>query len=273
MPQFNYDHPTLFNGQIADSRIRSIRSFLNALLAQGSAVLWNGNTNDAIYSLRIEGEEVDVTLAFDPGGATTSDAVAQGITALALASEDLINVAVVTDTVADTNELVFLHPDRAYTITTTIGAGGNGTGVVSEVQAPGGTDIGIGLVVVQGTSDGSANLPTGATVAADAVGITIKNTDSEVNSGNPTQVSTFSGGDVMSVMEEGAVAVFVEEAVTANAPVFFRTQNATLADERVGRCRSDVDGGDAVQLFGSKFLTSGASGDLVKVSLNLPATA
>lgn len=273
MPQFDYDHPIAFNGQIADSRTRSIRSLLNVLVAQESAILWNGNTADADYSVRIQGEEVDVTLLFQPGGVTTSDAIAIAITAAAAASEDLINVVVVTDVVADTNELVFTHPDRVYTVTAIIGSGGNGTAVVSEVVAPGGTDIGIGLVIVQGTNDNEGTLPSGGSTSATALGISTKNTSSEVNAGNPVLVSVFSPGDVISVMEEGAVWVFTEDAVVANAPVFFRIATATLADEQIGRVRSDVDGGDAVQLFGSKFLTSGAAGELVKVSLNLPATA
>ena len=223
--------------------------------------------------MRIVGEEVDVQLDFDPGGATTSDAIAVALTALAAASEDLINVVVVTDAVADTNELVFIHEDRAYTVTAIIGVGGNGTAVVSEVTAPGGTDIGLGLVVVQGTGDNEARLPTSGDTATDAVGISVKNTDSEVNAGDPVLETTFIPGSIVSAMQEGAAFVFTEDAVVVNAAVFFRITAATLPDEQVGRVRSDVDGGDAVALFGSRFLTSAAAGELVKVSINLPANS
>lgn len=273
MPQFSYDHPVAFNGQIADSRQRDISSYLNALVAQETAILWNGNTNDAIYSVRIVGEEVDVTLDFDPGGVTTSDAIAIGITAAALANEDLINVVTVTDAVADTNEFVFLHEDRAYTVTAIIGAGGNGTGTVSEVVAPGGTRIGLGLVVVQGAVETNARIPQVGDTATNALGILVRNTDSEVNEGDPVVTDGFPPGSMLSVMQEGACFVFTEDTVVANAAVFFRITGAALPNELVGRVRSDVDGGQAVALFGARFVTGGAAGALVKVSINLPANA
>ncbi len=273
MPQFSYVHPVAFNGQIAESGPRRIRSYLNALVAQETAILWAGTTNDAIYSVRIVGEEVDVTLAFDPGGATSANAVAEGITALAAANEDLINVVVVTDDVADTNELVFIHEDRVYTVTTIIGAGGNGTGTVSEVVAAGGTRVGLGLVVVQDTDDREARLPTSGDTAADAVGIVIKSADSQFNTGDATLDSAFRPGTMLPVMQQGAAFVFTEDAVVANDAVFFRITGAALADEQVGRVRSDVDGGQAVQLFGARFLTTAAAGELVKVSINMPANA
>ena len=229
-PQFSYDHPVAVNGQIAESGPRRIRSYLNALVAQLSTILWAGTTADGSYAVRIVGEEVDVTIAFLPGGVTTPDAVAVGITAAALASEDLINVVVVTDAVADTNELTFIHPDRVYTVTTIISAGGNGTGTVTETTAAGGTRIPLGVVAVQDLADGEARLPTVGDVSADAVGILVRNTDSEFNEGNPVLDDGFRPGSMLSAMQQGAAWVIAEVVMAVIANVFFRIASPTLAD-------------------------------------------
>ena len=192
--------------------------------------------------------------------------------AAAAANENLLNVVSITPS-AGVNTLAFLHPDRQYTVTTRIFDSGNGSGTVAETVASGGTRVGLARVVVQGVSDREAALPGGGSVSADAVGITKKNTDAEVNEGDPNLVSGYPAGSMMTVRQMGTLMVDVEDAVAANGNVFFRIAAATGPLEALGKMRSDVDGGDAVQLLGAKYVTSAAAGGLVKVSINTPATA
>lgn len=273
MPQFSYDHPALFNGQVAEMMPEGVRSYLNAKLAQITDVVWAGTTAAGTYAIRIQGEEIDETISFTAGGATTPAAVSAGLTADAATNDNLLGVVVVTDDATDTNTLTFVHPGLAYTITPIISGGGNGTGTVTPVQVAGGTRVPIGVVVVQAAADGEGQLPTASSVSADALGITIKSTDSQFNEGDPTLTSAFRPGRMLPVLRHGVVAVYTEDAVVANATVFFRINAPTLSTEAVGRVRSDADGGDAVQLFGARFITSASAGELVKVSINLPANA
>ena len=60
------------------------------------------------------------------------------------------------------------------------------------------------------------------------------------------------------------------DAVVAHADVFVRITAPTLANEALGRVRSDVDGGDAIAFTGARFKTSGAAGELVRVAVNRP---
>lgn len=272
MPQFQYQHPVAFNGQIAEYAQDGIRSYLNALVAQQTEVQWAGTGAAGDYTVRIVGDDgTDVTVTYTSPGAEADINIMAGITAAIAAEDDLLNVVPAADDGVDTNELDFIHPNVAYDVTTTAVAG---TGTVTEVLAPGGTRVDVGLVVVQAaTGDRDARLPTVGDVSADAVGITVKSADSQFNTGDETLTSAHRPGTMLPVLRQGSCWVVTEDAVVANASVFFRITAPTLANEAIGRVRSDADGGDAVQLFGARFLTSAAAGELVKVAINMPANA
>jgi len=268
MPQFQYEHPIAFNGQIAEYAQDGIRSYENPFQAQETEVQWSGTGAAGDYSIRIVGDDgTDVTITYtSPGGEADVD-IMNGITALA---NSLLNVVVVGDDTVDTNELDFIHPNIAYDVTTTAAAG---SGTVTEVQAPGGTRVEVGLVVVQGAGDRQARLPQVGDTSADAVGITVKSADTQFNTGSDLDGQAFRPGNFMAVLRQGSCWMVAEDAVTVNAQPFFRITGPVLANEQVGRVRSDVDGGQAVALNGARFLTSAAAGELVKVGINMPANA
>lgn len=272
MPQFAYNHPVAFNGQVAEYAQDGIRSYQNALVAQQTEVQWAGTGAAGDYTVRIVGDDgTDVTVTYTSPGAEADINIMAGITAAIAAEEDLLNVVPAADDGVDTNELDFIHPNIAYEVTTTAAAG---AGTVTEVLAPGGTRVEVGLVVVQAaTGDRDARLPTAGDTAADAVGITVKSTDTQFNTGRDLDGQAFRAGSTMAVLRQGSGWVFAEDTVVVNDPVFFRITAPTLATEQIGRVRSDADGGDAVALNGARFLTSAGPGELVKVAINLPANA
>lgn len=272
MPQYSYERPLAQNGQIAEAGPRVIDSYVNPLLAQITDILWAGTTADGDYAARIQGPDVDVTLLFQPGGATTPDAVAVGITAAALVEPeltDLLNIADVADAVADTNDITFLHAGTVYTVTTSITNGGNGTGTVSNSQDAGGVDVPLG-VVMRSSGDDAAVPVIAATTDLQIAGVTVRNTEAEVNDGIDTNVDRFRPGDEMSLARQGTYWLLVEDAVAKDGAVYFRNDNATGQDEAVGRLRSDTDGGDATLLTGAKFASTTTGPGLAKVKLNRP---
>jgi hypothetical protein len=259
MPQFDYDEAILINGQVADSSPAAIDSYLNPLLAQQDDTVFAGFVGN--NEIQIVGEEGTFTSGTFTGGSTTL----MIDNAIAGFGDTLDNVATLAN--ADPNlEIRFIHPDREYTISY---PQNNATMSTTVVQLPGGTNIPLGVVVVQGANDDEATLPTGTSVAADALGISIRNTSTDVNTGVPTDVDGLPAGNVISTLRGGVVAVEVEDAVTANAACFFRIQNAG-AGERIGGLRSDVDGGDAVALTDAVFKTTTAAGGIAKVKINKP---
>jgi hypothetical protein len=274
MPQTSYVRPIARNGQLARLGPKDIDSYVNPLLAQITSILWAGTTNDATYSMRIQADGVDITIDFVPGGATTPDAVAVGLTAAALVDPvltDMLNVGTVADAVADTTDTTFIHPGIVYTVTAIIGVGGNGTGTVTNDTDAGGTaiNLGVAVAVVAGDDTAAAAVVAGTT-DLQVAGITVLNTEAEVNTGVQTDVDNFLPGDEMSVARSGVFWLLVEDAVTKGGAVFFRNDNATGQDEAIGRLRSDVDGGDATALTGAKFGTSTTGAGLAEVKLNRP---
>ncbi len=85
--------------------------------------------------------------------------------------------------------------------------------------------------------------------------------------------NTVNGGvavnDMFNVITQGAVWVQVDSAVTPNSPVFARYA-AGAGGSVLGRFRADADTATAVAMPNARFLSSGASGSLVLLQLNLP---
>ena len=268
MPQFSYAEAIARNGQIAEGGPRRIDSYLNALVAQESDIDFATTGPDGTYTVRITGEEGVFEGSFVASGNTVSQII-DGL--IADFGDELLNVATLTNN-DPALEFRAIHPDRVYTIE--FPSNPSTEMSLSVVQAAGGTRIPLGTVVIQGANDDEAQVPGAGTTSANALGILVNNTDSEVNSGDPTVEDGFPPGSTLSVMRGGAIWVNTEDAVSANGNVFFRIQNAAAGTtEGIGKVRSDVDGGDAVQLLGAKFKTSTTAAGLAKVLIQNPATA
>jgi hypothetical protein len=76
--------------------------------------------------------------------------------------------------------------------------------------------------------------------------------------------------DVVSDIEQGGVAVWVEEAVTEKDPVYLRFE-VNGASTAVGYFRTDADTNKAMLLDGVQFKSRTTGAGLVKLNLNLPA--
>jgi hypothetical protein len=79
---------------------------------------------------------------------------------------------------------------------------------------------------------------------------------------------TWEAEDSVPVMRRGRIVLVPEDDVTAGDPVFVRF-TAGGAGETPGRVRSDIDGGDAVQLPGAFFVEDALAGELCVVDVNL----
>ena len=75
-------------------------------------------------------------------------------------------------------------------------------------------------------------------------------------------------GDDVSVLDFGVIYVKVESNVVAYSPVFVRYA-AGAGGSELGIARADADTATAAQVPGARFLSSGAAGDFVPVSIRL----
>jgi hypothetical protein len=266
MPQFDFNHPVLVKGQIAESGPRLIDSYTNELLAQSNDIPIGGTT-DGDYTVQIDGEEGTFTFTFAASG-NTADQIADGLAAAVLADDDLANIVVAASTSGTPLELRFIHTGKVYTISFPSNPGSNMTNTL--VQAAGGVDFQLGVGVVQGSADDLGAAPSASTVDADVLGFSVIGMETRVAEGLSTNVDVISPGGVISTMRMGTFAAEVEEAVAANAQAFMRIQNPGPG-QFVGSLRSDVDGGNAIALTGVIFKTSTAGVGLAVVKVNRPA--
>lgn len=116
-----------------------------------------------------------------------------------------------------------------------------------------------GYLVVQGTDDDEAKLPT--TSGQKPIGIVVR----DMSVRDEAAANDVLAGETCTVLRQGEITVQVEGAVTAGGAVFFRH---TGGGE--GRLRADADSGDAEALVGAKFLTSASAGGLARVAINFP---
>jgi hypothetical protein len=272
MPQFSYDHPVLLLGQIASTNPWTINSYLNALLAQESGVTIGG-TDAGDYTIQFDGPSGSYSITYThPGGGVTNDIVAGLLTELQ-SDPDLVNIVVGTN--ADPQlTLDFIHPGEVWVLSFPSNPAGNMT--AATIQAAGGTDLDLGVVVVPVTppenSTGAQHVgaPDVTATDADFLGITVRaSIDVEVNDGDPTGSNVFRPGATVSVMEEGEAVVEVEDAVAFNGPVFVRINNPGPG-QKLGGLRSDADGGNAIQMTGARFRSATSGLGLAKVAINRP---
>lgn len=266
MPQFDFVQEQLLLGAVATANAGGgdIDSYTNEVLAQANTIPIGGTT-DGTYTVQLDGEEGTFTFSF-VAVAQTADQIADGLAAAATADPDLLNIVTVAGTPGTPVLLTFLHANQAWTITFPSNPGTNMT--LTTTTAAGGTDIGLGLVVVSGTAQNFVIAPTVASVAADFLGVTERSLFAQINRGIPTEVDAFEPGNTVSVLSRGDIVVFSEDAVTANAPVFVRT--TATGTEVFGAVRSDADGGDALTWPGAIFRDTSTAAGLVRIRVNLP---
>ena len=274
MPQFDYVHPTLLLGQIASANPATVNSYLNALLAQESEISIAATPEAGDYTVRIVGEEGTFEFTYTSPGAETEAQIVAGLLAALDADPDLVNIVVGTDASPEL-ELDFIHPGLDYTISF---PSNPGPGDMSQalIQAAGGVALLLGVAVVAtdpaGSSTGAQHVtaPDAGTVDADFLGLTVRAViDVQVNTGDPNQISEFAPGATLSVMEEGESVVEVEDAVAFNGAVFVRIANPGPG-QALGGIRSDVDGGNAIQMTGARFRSATTGNGLAKVAINRP---
>lgn len=125
--------------------------------------------------------------------------------------------------------------------------------------------IAIGRAACQGSKDGLAIPCTTGKADADVVGFVL-------NLGPALELTDADELPVASaatVLRQGTITVQVEDAVAKGAPVFVRM--VATGGEVAGSCRSDADGGDAVQLTGCVYMQTTTAAGLCKIAVNRPA--
>jgi len=122
-------------------------------------------------------------------------------------------------------------------------------------------NVGFGLAVVQGATDGQVVSPTatGGTFR----GITVRNLE-VVN--NESGVAEYQADDFITLRNFGTIIVKTEVAVVKDAPVFFR-HTAGAGGTVIGAFRSDADTATADLITGARFNASAGAGELVEVIL------
>lgn len=264
MPQFQFVQPVALLGSVATGAHVEIDPYTNELLAQIDTITCTAPAA-GVYTIQIVGEEGTFQVSVTMGGAETA---AQFVAAWVVAFDadpDLLNIVNAVDADPDL-VLNFIHTGQVWVTTLAADPGPDMTLVAT--QAAGGTDIGLGLVVVGGTDQTLAIAPTAGSVALDFLGVTERSLMSLVNTGISTDVDHFEPGDKMSVLREGDIWVFAEDAVTFNDPVFVRTTATGV--EQFGAVRSDADGGDALTWPRAVFRDTSTASGLVRIRLNLP---
>ena len=139
------------------------------------------------------------------------------------------------------------------------------SGVVAEVA------IVPGVLVVPGTSDNQAKLPTSAAEVAKGLGVSL------LLQLRKELTDDYAIGEALSYVDEGCVWVAVEGAVTRGNQAFARFANgtgATAAMTQKGSFRADADTNtSAAAVPACRFESSTAGAGFAKVKINLPATA
>jgi hypothetical protein len=120
--------------------------------------------------------------------------------------------------------------------------------------------IGFGLAVAQGAQDGECKALTAVTDKV--IGVALFTHADNPNNG----VAGYATKSAVSVLRRGVVVVRVEEAVSAEDPVFVRA--VATGTEKAGAFRKSVDSTDCIAMPGCKFLTSAAAGALAFVAID-----
>lgn len=128
-------------------------------------------------------------------------------------------------------------------------------------------EIGITVTIdvsgITGTMTITGTVYTSTDVAGDFRGVTVHtHTLSE-------QGYVYEANGPMNVMTKGRIYVLVEEAVTADSPVYLRVQAGT-ATQLPGQFRASADSGKAIALPALKYTKGAGAGEFAVLELNLP---
>lgn len=82
-------------------------------------------------------------------------------------------------------------------------------------------------------------------------------------------VAQYDQFEAVSVMSQGRVYVYVEQAVAVGDPVYLRVNAGGDADELPGQFRMDADGGDAILLSRVRWLKGAAADGFAVLEINL----
>lgn len=130
-----------------------------------------------------------------------------------------------------------------------------------------GSALPFGLALIKGTGANDVKKPTGATVAADLLGIAefthaYKNYDLSNADGIPA-------GGMVNLARKGRYLVKVEEAVSVGDTAFVRIA-AGAGGTVLGSFRRSADTATAISWTGVKYLTAASANGLAVIDLNLP---
>jgi hypothetical protein len=264
MPQSSYDKALLLLGQIATTRPWSIVSRGNPLLAQQSTISFAAATAGD-HTIRIVDSTGNQVLSGTAAGGGTVTALIDALIAALEADPEFLNVIESATNNDPDLDLVFKHSGLTYVIDFPANPGTDMT--VANGQNAGGVNIGLGLAVIQNTTDDALASPLTA-AAQPILGITCRNTVVENNDGNPLSTTNFKPGDEMSIMDSGCESVQTEGAVVSGGPVFARHDVGATAFA-LGSL-SATDDGETVAVPNARWASSTTAAGLAKVVVNLP---
>ena len=273
MPQVTYGtQPQFLNGQILDMSSRSIDSFINESLAQITTVTVAGAVAIAaeVYTITATDAEDNVfTASFTAAGGESNTVLATALRDAWNADPGAAGAAVATSAAAVIT-LTFVGIGRVYVITV---VAPTSTLTPANTQTAGGTAIGLAVAVQYGSADAFAAASGAGMVDADVIGMTVRSEAIQTQQGNDLAVNALdehAAGRTLAVMREGTLVALAEEAVTKGAGVFVRIANVTVVGDPLGMPRSDVDGGDAIQMLGARFGSTTTGRGLVVIEMNRP---
>lgn len=119
---------------------------------------------------------------------------------------------------------------------------------------------------ITGTMTISSIVTSTTDTAAKCAGVCIQNGTLLQNSAGLVQ---YVEDDVMSVVQQGAVYLYPEEAVTVDSAVYFRITDGGTG-KPVGGFGASADSGKCVVLPGARWAMSGSTTEVAKLELNLP---
>jgi len=263
MPQTSYNKALMLLGQIATTRPYTILSRNNPLLEQISTISFGAATAGA-HTIRIIDSTGQQVLSGSAAGGGTITALIDALIADLQADPDYANVVASAVNANPDLVLTFKFEGLSYTIDFPANPATDMTLVTT--QAAGGPSVGLGLAVIEGAgADDMAPLTAGT---QRVLGITVRNTVVEENSGDPLDSTRYLAGSEVSIMDSGACVVQTEGAVTKGGNVYAR--HAVGATAFALGSLSATDDGETVLVPNASFDTTLAAAGLARVRVNLP---
>ena len=234
----------------------------NPLAPQQGTLLFGGTETDGVYSQTFvgpDGSTVTVAVTRAGGAPATNAELATAAVAAIAADDDWANVATaeVDGVTSEQVNLVWLHAGDTWALGATA-APAPGTLTPAITVAAGGAAIPVGrfLIAVANVQDPdipAAGLPLTGSVAADIIGVNLRDGSVE-NSGLPgaALVESTPSGRMMSVGWRGPVYMTNHGSVAAiSEGACFAVVNPA-GGNGFGEARSDADGGNTVALTRSQ---------------------